>query len=82
MKADGRITIQEYDTNPVLFDPAEVPLESAPKPPLTDLLGHKVRKYQFLLLINKMKYLPCFSSTSGCIALPMEHLRFISMTEF
>lgn len=82
MKADGRIPIQEYDTNPVLFDPAEVPLESAPKPPLTDLHGHKVRKYQLLLPFNKIKPLPYFSSTFGCIALPMEHLRFIFMTEF
>ena len=67
MKANGRIPIQEYDTNPVLFDPAEVPLESAPKPPLTDLHGHKVRKYQLLLPFNKKKPYPILVPPSGVL---------------
>ncbi|KAI0094710.1 tubulin-tyrosine ligase family-domain-containing protein [Irpex rosettiformis] len=33
--------IQEYNSNPLLLDPAEVPLGGARKPPLTDLQGHK-----------------------------------------
>ncbi|KAI0757105.1 tubulin-tyrosine ligase [Daedaleopsis nitida] len=33
--------IQEYLPNPLLIDPAEVPLDNAPKPATTNLHGHK-----------------------------------------
>ncbi|KAM5535370.1 hypothetical protein V8D89_010892 [Ganoderma adspersum] len=33
--------IQEYLGNPLLLDPAEAPLNDAPKPPASDLHGHK-----------------------------------------
>ncbi|KAI8995534.1 tubulin-tyrosine ligase [Trametes punicea] len=65
--------IQEYLGDPLLLDPAEVPLDSTPIPALTDLRGHKfhlrvycvasgtIRVYVYdriLALFSAMPYIP------------------------
>lgn len=72
--------LQEYLGNPLLLDPAEIPLDGAQAPPLRDLHGHKVSS---MLLSRPCRNVQLPSSfTFVCTVWPLVPSRSTSMTGY